>query len=74
VVNFFFWFRFLFGVGTGRNKKEERCLTIDRSFWTGKVLKKKQEGGRIGGRDCEDLANGGGGCGAANVPVAANFA
>ncbi len=23
------------GVGTGRNKKE-RCLTIDRSFWTGR--------------------------------------
>ncbi len=42
-------------------------------FLDWKVLKKKQEG-RIAGRDCEDLANGGGGCGAANVPVAANFA
>jgi len=38
-----------------------------------KVLKRKQEG-RIAGRDCEDLANDAGGCGAANVPVAANFA
>ncbi len=33
VVNVFL-FR-VSGVGTGRNKKE-RCLTIDRSFWTGR--------------------------------------
>jgi hypothetical protein len=42
-------------------------------FLDWKALKKKQEG-RIAGWDCVDLANGGGGCGAANVPLAANFA
>jgi hypothetical protein len=34
-VVIFFLFR-LSGVATGRNKKE-RCLTIDRSFWTGRL-------------------------------------
>ncbi len=59
-------------MGDGEQQEGE-VLDNRQEFLDWKVLKQKQEG-RIAWRDCEDLANGGGGCGAANVPVAANFA
>jgi hypothetical protein len=72
VVNFFLVQGFRSGDGDG--EEQEGAVLDDRQeFLDWKVLKKKLEG-RFAGRDCEDLANGGGGCGAANVPVAANFA
>jgi hypothetical protein len=61
-----------FRCGDGEEQEVE-VLDNRQELLDWKVLKRKQEG-RIAGRDCEDLANDAGGCGAANVPVAANFA